>query len=124
MQKFNQRKILACFHHHLDFVNLSLGLSGETAGHAVDLTLAAGHAVKDVDVQVLLNDVPYLVILPFLQVPLQQLVRVTRDPEHEAAGAEVQQRLVPLHVLLLSEAAENAHVVLIVAFLITAKPIK
>ncbi len=108
---------------NLGFVDFSFGLSRKTAGHAVDLALAAWHTVEDVDVQVLLNDVPYLVIMPFLQVSLEQLVRVSGDAQHKTAGAEVQQRLVPLQVLFLSEAAENLQVIVIVTLLIAAEPI-
>ncbi len=61
--------------------------------------------------------------MPFLQVSLEELVRVSGDAQHETAGAEVQQRLVPLQVLFLREAAENLQVILIVTLLIAAEPI-
>lgn len=61
--------------------------------------------------------------MSFLQVSLQKLVRVSGDAQHEAAGAEIQKSLVPLHVLFLTEAAKNTQVIQIVTLLIAAKPI-
>lgn len=107
---------------HLGFIGLSDGFSGQAAGRAVDLTLAAWHAIEDVDVEVLLDDVPDLVVLPLLKVPLQQLVGVAGNAQHEATCAEIQQRLVALHVLLLGEAGEHTQIVPVVAFLVTAEP--
>ncbi len=89
---------------NLCLIGLSFGLSSQAAGHGVDLALAARHAIKDVDVEVLLDDIPDLVVLALLQVPFQQLVGVTRDAQHKLAGAEVQQGLVASHVLLLGQA--------------------
>lgn len=106
----------------LDFIGLPAGLPSQAAGHAVDLALGARHAVEDVDVQVLLDDVPDLVVLPLLQVALEQLVGVARDAQHELAGAEVQQRLIAAHVLPLADAREHAQVVLVVALLVAAEP--
>ncbi|KAF3843995.1 hypothetical protein F7725_016043 [Dissostichus mawsoni] len=89
------------------------GVVCEAARHGIDLALAAGHAIEDVDVEVLLYDVPDLVVLALLQMPLQQLVGVSGDPQDELAGAEVQQRLVASHVLPLGQAGQNAQVVFI-----------
>lgn len=107
---------------HLSFVGLSDCFSGQAAGRAVDLTLAAWHAVEDVDVKVLLDDVPDLVVLPLLKVPLQQLVGVAGNPQYEATRAEIQQSLVAFHVRLLGEAGEHVQIVVVVAFLVTAEP--
>lgn len=107
---------------NLGLVGFSLGFSGQAAGHGVDLALAARHAVKDINVEVLLDDVPDLVVLTLLQVPLEQLVGVARDAQHKLAGAEVQQGLVASHVLSLGEAGQNAQVVLIVTLLVAAEP--
>lgn len=106
----------------LGLVGLSLGFPRQAAGHGVDLALAARHAVEDVDVEVLLDDVPDLVVLTLLQVPLEQLVGVARDAQHKLAGAEVQQCLVASHVLSLGEAGQDAQVVLIVTLLVAAEP--
>lgn len=108
--------------HYLGFVGLSRGFSSQAAGHAVDLTLATWHAIEDVDVEVLLDDVPDLVVLALLEVALQQLVGIARDAQHEATCAEIQQRLVPLHVLFLGEAREHTQIVQVVALLVTAEP--
>lgn len=85
----------------LGLVGLSLGLPRQAAWHGVDLALAARHAVENVDVEVLLDDVPDLVVLTLLQVPLEQLVGVARDAQHKLAGPEIQQGLVASHVLPL-----------------------
>ena len=70
----------------------------------------------------LLDDGPDLVVLPLLQVPLQQLVRVPGDAQDELAGAEVQQRLVAPHVLLLRQAGEDPQVIAVVTLLVPAEP--
>lgn len=70
----------------------------------------------------LLDDVPDLVVLTLLQVPLEQLVRIAGDTQHKLAGPEVQQGLVASHVLLLGETGQNTQVVFVVALLITAEP--
>lgn len=67
-------------------------------------------------------DVPDLVVLALLQMPLQQLVGVSGDPQDELAGAEVQQRLVASHVLPLGQAGQNAQVVFVVTLLIPTEP--
>ncbi len=69
-----------------------------------------------------MDDIPDLVVLTLLQVPLQQLVRVARDAQDELAGAEVQQGLIASHVLLLGQAGQNTQVVFVVALLIPAEP--
>lgn len=107
---------------NLSLISLTLSLSSQAARHGVDLALAAWHAVEDVDVEVLLDDVPDLVVLTLLQVPLEQLVRVAGDSQHKFAGAEVQQSLVASHVLLLGQAGQNTQVVFVVALLIPAEP--
>lgn len=107
---------------NLSLISLPLSLSSQAARHGIDLALAAWHAIKDVDVEVLLDDVPDLVVLTLLQVPLEQLVRVAGDSQHKFAGAEVQQGLVASHVLLLGQARQNTQVVFVVALLIPAEP--
>lgn len=107
---------------NLSLIGLSPGLPSQAARHGINLALAAWHAIKDVNVEVLLDDVPDLVVLALLQVPLQQLVRVTGDPQDELAGAEVHQGLVASHVLLLGHAGQNAQVIFVVALLIPAEP--
>lgn len=106
----------------LGLVGLSLGFPRQAAGHGVDLALATWHAVEDVDVEVLLDDVPDLVVLTLLQVPLEQLVGVARDAQDKLAGAEVQQGLVASHVLSLGEAGQDAQIVLVVTLLVAAEP--
>lgn len=113
---------MCVYNANLRFISLSLGLSSQAARHGIDLALAAWHAIKDVDVEVLLDDIPDLVVLALLQMPLQQLVRVTRDAQDKLAGAEVQQRLIASHVLLLRQAGQNVEVVFIIALLIPAEP--
>lgn len=98
-------KICQNYKSNLSFIGLSLGLSCQAARHGIDLALAAWHAIEDVDVEVLLDNIPDLVVLAFLQVSLQQLIRVTGDAQDKLAGAEVQQRLVASHVLPLAQAA-------------------
>lgn len=107
---------------NLRLIGLSLGLSSQAARHGIDLALAAWHAIEDVYVEVLLDDIPDLVVLTLLQVPLQQLVRVAGDPQDELAGAEVQQGLIASHVLLLGQAGQNTQVLFVVALLIPAEP--
>lgn len=107
---------------NLSFIGLSLALSCQAARHGVDLALAAWHAIEDVDVEVLLYDIPDLVVLTLLQVPLQQLVRVTGDTQDKLAGAEVQQGLVASHVLSLGQAGQHTQVVFVVTLLIPAEP--
>lgn len=111
-------------HHtsYLCLVGLSLGLAGQTAGHGVDLALAAWHAVEDVDVKVLLDDVPDLVVLPLLQVPLQELVGVPGDAQDKLAGAKIQHGLIAPHVFPLREAGQDAQVVTIVTLLVPIEP--
>lgn len=86
------------------------------------MTLASWHAIKDVNVQVLLDDIPDLVVLSLLQVSLQQLVRVPGNAQHKLASTEVQQGLVPSHVLLFRQARQNTQVIFIVALLISTEP--
>lgn len=107
---------------HLSLIGLSLGLSSQAARRGINLALAARHAIKDVDVEVLLDDIPDLVVLTLLQMPLQQLIGIPRDAQNKLAGAEVQQGLIAPHVLLLGQAGQNAQVVLVVALLIPAEP--
>lgn len=108
--------------HNLRLIGLSLGLSSQAARHGVNLALAAWHAIKDVNVEVLLDDVPDLVVLTLLQVSFQQLVRVAGDPQYKLAGAEVQQGLIASHVFPLGQARQNTQVIFIVALLISAEP--
>lgn len=110
------------FKSHLRLVGLSLGLSCQAARHGINLAFAAWHAIKYVDVEMLLDDIPDLVVLTLLQVTLQQLVGVARDPKDKLAGAKVQQGLVSPHVLLLGEAGQNTQVIFIIALLIPPKP--
>lgn len=107
---------------NLSLVGLALGFPSQTTRHGIDLTLAPWHPIKDVDVQVLLNDVPDLVVLPLLQVPLQQLVRISGNAQHKLAGTEVQQGLVASHVLFFRQAGQNTQVIFIVALLIATEP--
>ncbi|TNN71204.1 hypothetical protein EYF80_018552 [Liparis tanakae] len=107
---------------NLRLIGLSLALSGQAAGHGVNLALAARHAIEDVDVEMLLDDIPDLVVLALLQVPLQQLVRVAGDTQDKLAGAEVQQRLVASHVLPLGQAGQDPQVIFVVTLLITGVP--
>lgn len=123
--KTNNANIIICTlvcESNLRLIGLSLGFSCQAARHGINLALAAWHAIKDVNVEVLLNDIPDLVVLTLLQVPLQQLVRVTRDTQDELAGAEVQQGLISSHVLLLGQTGQNTQVVFIIALLIPTKP--
>lgn len=113
---------LYVYNTNLSLIGFSLGFSSQAARHGIDLALAAWHAIEDVDVEVLLDDIPDLVVLTLLQVPLQQLVRVTGDTQDKLAGAEVQQRLIASHVLLLCQAGQNVEVVFIIALLIPAEP--
>lgn len=103
---------------HLRLIGLSLGLSCQAARHGINLALAAWHAIKDVDVEVLLDNIPDLVVLTLLQVSLQELVGVSGDPQDKLAGAEVQQGLIASHVLLLCQAGQNPQVIFIVALLV------
>jgi len=107
---------------NLRLIGLSFALSGQAAGHGVNLALAARHAIEDVDVEMLLYDIPDLVVLALLQVPLQQLVRVAGDTQDKFAGAEVQQSLVASHVLPLGQAGQNPQVIFVVTLLITGVP--
>lgn len=107
---------------NLSLVGLSLGFSSQATRHGINLTLASWHAIKDINVQVLLDDIPDLVVLSLLKVPLQQLVRVPGNAQHKLAGTEVQQGLVPSHVLLFRQARQNAQVIFIVALLISTEP--
>lgn len=107
---------------NLGLVGLALGFSSQATRHGIDLTLAPWHSIKDVDVQVLLNDVPDLVVLSLLQVPLQQLVRISGNAQHKLAGTEVQQGLVASHVLFFGQAGQNTQVIFIVALLISTEP--
>lgn len=104
---------------YLGLVGFPLGLPRQTPRHAVDLVLAAWHAVEDVDVEVLLDDVPDLVVLALLQVPLEQLVRVPGDAQHELAGPEVEERLVASHVLLLGQTRQHPQIIPIVTLLVS-----
>lgn len=113
---------MSAYKSNLSLIGLSLGLSRQAARHGINLALAARHAIKDVNVEVLLDDIPDLVVLTLLQVPLQQLVRVTRDPQHKLAGAEVQQGLIASHVLLLGQAGQNTQVLFVVALLVPTEP--
>lgn len=108
---------------NLSLIGLSLGLSSQAARHGIDLALAAWNAIKDVNVEVLLDNIPDLVVLTLLQVSLQQLVRITRDAQDKLAGAEVEEGLVTSHVLLLCQARQNTQVVFIIALLVPTKPV-
>lgn len=107
---------------NLCLVGLSLGFSSQATRHGINLTLASWHAIKYINVQVLLDDIPDLVVLSLLQVPLQQLVRVPGYAQHKLTGTEVQQGLVPSHVLPFRQARQNTQVIFIVALLISAEP--
>lgn len=113
---------MSVYKSNLSLIGLSLALSCQAAGHGINLALAAWHAIKDVNVEVLLYDIPDLVVLTLLQVPLQQLVRVTGDTQDELAGAEVHQGLVASHVLPLGQAGQNTQVVFVVTLLIATEP--
>lgn len=113
---------MSSFETDLGLIGFSLGLSSQAAGHGVNLTLAAWHPIKDVNEQMLLDDVPDLVVLPLLQVSLQQLVGVAGDSQDKLAGAEVEESFVAPHVLLLRQAGQNTQVILIVALLVPIKP--
>lgn len=89
---------------NLSFIGFTLGLSCQAARHCIYLALAAWHAIKDINVEVLLDNIPDLVVLTLLQVSLQQLIGVAGDTQDKLAGAEVQQSLVASHVLLLGQA--------------------
>lgn len=74
---------------NLRLIGLSFALSCQAARHGVNLALAAWHAIEDVNVEMLLYDIPDLVVLTLLQMPLQQLVRVPGDTQDKLAGTEV-----------------------------------
>lgn len=107
---------------NLSLIGLALGLSSQAARHGIDLALAAWHAIKDVNVEVLLDNVPDLVVLTLLKVSLQQLVRITGDAQDKFAGAEVEECLVASHVLFLCQAGQDTQVIFIIALLVSAKP--
>lgn len=109
-------------HAHLCFIGLSLALSSQTTRHGINLALAAWHAIKDVNIEVLLDDIPDLVVLALLQVPLEQLVRVPGDAQNKLAGAKVEQSLVASHVLLLCQTRQHLEVISVITLLIPAKP--
>lgn len=123
--KTNNANIIICTllcKSNLSLIGLSLALSCQAARHGINLALAPWHAIEDVNVEVLLNDVPDLVVLTLLQVPFQQLVGVPGDTQDKLAGAEVKQGLVSSHVLLLGQTGQNTQVVFIIALLIPTKP--
>lgn len=108
---------------NLSFIGLSLGFSSQATRHGINLALAAWHSIKDIDVEVLLDNVPDLVVLALLQVPLEQLVRVTGDAQDELAGAEVKEGLIASHVFPLCQTGQNTQVIFIIALLVPTKPV-